>query len=91
MNNAIKHHYKNYRAHQMNVWAEGGGTVTTYADGGKVEITYASAPYGEHAASALASAKRHIHFVKDLGETVKSYKKRSAAAKRGWKKRKAAA
>lgn len=42
---------------------------------------------GRPAESAFESAKRHINFRKRLGQMVASGDKRSAAAKRGWKKR----
>ena len=42
---------------------------------------------GEHAMTALRSARAHIHFMKRLGAYLAASKKRSAAAKRGWKNR----
>ena len=48
--------FKAFRAHQRQVAAEGGGTLTNYLDSGRTEVTYASATYGEHAVSAFWSA-----------------------------------
>ena len=90
MNANILRFYKQARTHQMDILNSGGGSITTYADSGKVELSAGSAPYGEHAISALTSAKRSIHFIADLEKTVAATKKRSQAAKRGWKKRRAA-
>ena len=51
------------------------------------EFTGGGAAYGFHAFAAFNSARGHIHFRKTLKASVKSTKKRSAAAKRGWKTR----
>ena len=83
---AILHHYRRFRAHQMSVYP----SCVTTDPSGRSELTAASAPYGEHALSAYIGAKRHLHFVADLGATLKASERRSAAAKRGWKKRRAA-
>ena len=45
------------------------------------------AAYGEHAYAAYMSARRHIAFIDELKAKNRLYRKRSAAAKRGWKKR----
>jgi len=58
----LQHHYKRFRKHQMDVANDGGGCLTTYPEG-RTELSYASAPYGEHAYSAFMSARRHIHFM----------------------------
>lgn len=42
------------------------------------------------AESAYQSARAHVHFLKRLNEMVSTGNKRSRAAKRGWKKRRAA-
>lgn len=89
MNAAVKHHYRHFRAHQQKVWADGGGMLTTYPTG-RTEVSYASAPYGEHALSAWTSARRHAHFMADLGKRVADSKKRSKAAKKAWATRRAA-
>lgn len=57
MNPTVANLYQKYRQHQRNVQTAGGGTLTTYPDG-RTELSYASAPYGEHAVSALAQARR---------------------------------
>jgi len=87
MNHAIQHYYKAARDWQREVYANGGGMITSFTDGTASQLSYASAPYGEHALSALTSAKAQIAFRARLSKTVKAYKKRSAAAKRGWKNR----
>ena len=61
----VAHYYRQFREHQARVMASGGGTVTRYPTG-RVELSYASAPYGEHALSAFTAAKRHIHFRREL-------------------------
>lgn len=66
---AVAHYYRHFRQHQAKVAAAGGGTLTVYPSG-RTEISYASAPYGEHAKAALASAKRHIHFRRELAVAV---------------------
>lgn len=90
MTAAMQHHYRAARAHQQKVWADGCGSLTVYPSG-RTEHAYASAPYGEHALSAWMAARRHVYFLADLAQTVKAAKKRSAAAKKAWKARKAAA
>ena len=87
MNHALKHHFKSARDWQREVMVSGGGMLTTFMDGSASQLTFASAPFGEHALSAFASAKRTIAFRKNLSARVKLDKKRSAAAKRGWKTR----
>jgi len=81
----VLHYYRQKRIHQNDIYVSGGGTETHLFESGKVELTYASAPYGEHALSAYLSAIQSIAFRKDLSATVKQYKKRRRAAKRGWK------
>ena len=46
-------------------------------------------PYARTAESALASAKRHIYFRATLSASVKATAKRSKAAKKAWKARRA--
>lgn len=50
--------YKQFRDHQRDVQASGGGSVVTDSNG-REEVSYASAPYGRHAVSAFVAAKRH--------------------------------
>jgi len=85
MNANLAHWFRHFRAHQRKLQIADTGSLTTYPSG-RTERAYA-APYGLHAASALASAKRHIAFRDRLSADVKAAKKRSAAAKRGWRKR----
>lgn len=63
--------------------------LTTFFDSKRTELSFASAPYGEHALSAFMSAKRAIHFRADLSRTVREHAKRSKAARKGWKNRRA--
>jgi hypothetical protein len=83
---ALWNHYKQNRKHQMdtysrdNVWFQG---VRTY------EYSGGGAAVGFHAVAAYNSARSHIHFMKTLSADIKTSKRRSAAAKRAWKKRKA--
>ena len=62
VSNAVKHHFKRFRAHQMKVANSGGGMLTIFPSG-RTETTFASSPFGEHALSALMSARRHIAFM----------------------------
>ena len=80
-NKPLARHYKRYRRHQLDTYGNSG----LYRDGvDQRQFTGGSAAYGWHAYAAYLSAKSHIHFVKDFGETVARNKKRSAAARRGW-------
>lgn len=69
MNRAIQHFYRHFRAHQSKVWSEGGGALTVYPSG-RTELSYGSAPYGEHALSAIAAARSQIAFRKRLKSYV---------------------
>lgn len=67
VNRAIKHHYKRFRAHQLETY----GNSNLWVDGRNVrQFTGGSAPYGEHAISAYLSAKRHIHFMENLKRSL---------------------
>lgn len=88
MKRDILHFYRQFRRHQFATYSKTGLHVNgvdqrQYAGGG--------AAYGWHAYAAYLSAKRHIHFRKTLTADIAASKKRSAAAKRGWKKRRASA
>lgn len=85
----LVHAFRKARAHQMSVWANGGGTLTVFPSG-RTELSFASAPFGRHALSAFASAKRSLAFRKDLAASVADQAKRSRAAKRAWKARRQA-
>lgn len=61
MNEELRQEYFNYRAHQAKVATEGGGCLTVYPSG-RTEMSYASAPYGEHALSALSAARQMLSF-----------------------------
>lgn len=74
MDKSIVHHYRRFRAQQMETYnGESGG----------------SAAVGFHAYAAYESARRHIYFMANLKHTNRIYKKRSNAARKGWKKRRA--
>ncbi len=86
MRSALLHHYRAFRAHQMKTF----GSLTLYPSG-RTEITGGGAAYGYHAAAALHAARGHLHFRASLAEAVANAKKRSRAAKRGWRTRRSAA
>jgi len=90
MQTAVSHFYRQSRAHQAAVYAAGGGSLTVEASG-RSEMSYGAAPYGEHALSAMASARRQIAFRARLSEMVKTASARSKAAKKAAKTRKARA
>jgi len=62
VSNKLKHHFKRFRKHQMDIANNDGGMLTVFPSG-RTELTFASAPFGEHAISALMSAKQHIAFM----------------------------
>jgi len=83
-NSAVRHFYKLFRDHQM----ASDGFITKYP-GGRTELSYGGAAYGYHASAALSSAKAQVAFRKRLKDDVRQINKRSRAAKKGWKTRKA--
>ena len=87
MNKQLLHFYKQKRAHQMATYGNSGLFV---AGVDQRQFTGGGAAYGFHALAAYNSARSHIHFRKTLKDDIAQSKKRSAAAKRGWKKRRAA-
>jgi len=66
MNKTLLHYYRQKRAWQRKLMNDGRAMSTTYADSKKVKLSYASAPYGEHAVSALMSARSHMHFMRRI-------------------------
>ena len=60
--NELIHEYRKRRQHQLSVYP----SCETRLPNGKVELTAASAPYGEHALSAYRSAKSYIAWVKEV-------------------------
>lgn len=62
VNDQVRQLFIKFRKHQMDVWANGGGMLCTFPSG-RTELTFASAPFGEHAKSAFTSAKRHAAFI----------------------------
>ncbi len=67
MKKAIQHHFRAARKHQRDVANDGGGTLTVFPSG-RTELSFASAPFGEHALSAFMSAKSHIAFLERMGK-----------------------
>ena len=59
--------YRENRAHQRAVQLSGGGCLTVYPNG-RTELSYASAPYGEHAVAAFASARQSVAFLARQGQ-----------------------
>ena len=82
MDNAILHYYKQNRAHQRDTYG-----LSTVVDGFPREHTGGGAAADFHAVAAYRSAKRHLAFRERMSTEAAARKKRSAAAKRGWKKR----
>lgn len=62
MNSQLENLYQQFRRHQREVANEDRGMLTMYPSG-RTEMSYGSAPYGEHALSALASARAHVAFL----------------------------
>jgi hypothetical protein len=86
MDKAVLHYYRQARAHQVKTY----GSKTIYPSG-RTEFTGGGAAYGCHAQAALQSARGTIFFRADLSRTVAEHQRRSRAAKRGWRTRRAAA
>ena len=93
MNKDIINQYRKNRKHQFDLANDDGGLITTYKlylgkdiPSGKVDRSYGAA-YGFHAVCAYDAARSSLHFRKTLTADIAATKKRSAAAKRGWKKR----
>tara|TARA_R110000772_G_scaffold262249_1_gene381247 strand:- start:385 stop:648 length:264 start_codon:yes stop_codon:yes gene_type:complete len=85
MPNAIKLFYAQARAHQMDTYHKDG----LYIDGvDQRQFTGGGAAYGMHAIAAFNSARSKIFFIDNFSADIRNRKKRSAAAKRGWKTRK---
>ena len=87
-NNALLHFYRKARQWQIETY----GSTGLHIDGkDQREFAGGGSCVGCHAEAAISSARGQIHFRADLKATIKQYKKRSAAAKRGWKNRRVAA
>lgn len=82
MRQAIQHFYREFRRHQRSIYADGGGALCVYPSG-RTELSYGSAPYGEHALSAFTAAKRHIAFRAELKRTVQKIKRRRRTRRHG--------
>ena len=87
MNTAIAHHYKRNRQHQLATYGNSGLHINGVD---QRQFTGGGAAYGQHAYAAYMSAKSFVHFMKTLDADFKAAKKRSTAARRGWKTRRAA-
>jgi hypothetical protein len=87
MDISILHFYRIAREQQFATY---GSSIQTDQNG-TTWTTGGSAAFGQHAYAAFMYAKGQIRFRKDLKQRINQNKKRSAAAKRGWKTRRAAA
>jgi hypothetical protein len=81
----LLHQYRANRAHQMDTYGpdglyNGDKHIGGHSGGGAV--------VGFHAAAAYWSAQSHLHFMTTLKADLATIRKRSLAAKRGWKTRK---
>ncbi len=86
MRKAILHYYQQERQHQMETYGKGVALFINGVD--QHQFTGGGAAYGFHAVAAYYSARRAIHSRETLKADIAAHKKRSKAAKRGWKKRK---
>lgn len=87
MNNATLHFYRIARAHQLATYSKDGLHINGVD---QRQFTGGGAAYGFHAVAAFISAKRQIHFRATLKADVAAHKRRSKAAKKAWKTRRAA-
>ena len=62
--------FKKFRNHQRAIAKDGGGTLATFSDSGRTEMTFGGAPFGEHAVSAFWSAIKHQNFANRLAADV---------------------
>jgi hypothetical protein len=93
VNSRLLHFYRQARQHQAATYGNSGLHVWNEKCGeyvGAREFTGGGAAYQYHALAAYWSARRAVAFRDDLRATVKNNEKRSKAAKRGWKTRRAA-
>ena len=86
----LQHHYRQARAHQMATYGPSSAHIQM-PDGRWIPEghTGGGAAIGFHAVAAYWSARRSIHFRAGVAQRIEAHKKRSAAAKRGWKTRRA--
>ncbi len=84
MNAAILHYYQAARRHQINTFGNSGLWIQGID---QRQFTGGGAAYQCHAIAAYNHARGQIRFRADLAATNRAYKKRQAAAKRGWKNR----
>ena len=75
---AVIHHYRRQRKHQMETYDNSG----LFIDGRDArEFTGGGAAYGFHALAAFLTAKRTVHFRRELTAKVKKDKKRNSKRK----------
>ena len=89
MDTTLLTEYRKQRAWQLETYGDSGLRFPN-SDGVFVserQFVGGGAAYGFHAYAAYMTARRHIAFIDELKAENQSYRKRSAAAKRGWKKR----
>ncbi len=84
MDRNILHFYRQNRAHQLTTYGNSGLHINGID---QRQFTAGSAAYGEHAIAAYWAARRNVHFRETFTEDMKANKRRSKAAKRGWKTR----
>lgn len=86
----LAHAYRVARAYQQKLMTDDAYGLTVYPSG-RTERTFGPAPYGEHALNAFATAKWRLAADARRAADQADYRKRSRAAKKGWKTREAAA
>jgi len=84
--------YRTARRWQMDCANDGRSSLTddrfAPADGlSRMQVSYGGAPYQEHALSAFWSARRSLHFRATFAADMKQHRRRSKAARKGWKTR----
>lgn len=84
MRQDVLHYYKQARQHQLDTYGSNG----LHIDGvDQRQFTGGGAAYQSHALAAYWFARRQVNFRQRLKADLAAYNKRSAAAKRGWAKR----
>jgi hypothetical protein len=63
MTEELRQEYAYQRAHQAKAAVDGCYGLTVYPSG-RTEVSYGSAPYGEHALSAFSAAKQMVSFLR---------------------------
>lgn len=65
MESALLHHYKRFRAHQMDTYGKSGLHINGVDQN---QYTGGGAVYQYHARAAYNSARLHIHFMKKISK-----------------------